>query len=144
VVLLLTIALAGNQQFVQTNITDNWSMGFISGPPNIDKIREKTYPTSIPTTLHLVLQAAGDIPDPFVKENYPTLKYLSDCNILFSVNFTVTPYAFALQHQRLVFEGVDTYSDVFLNGQKVLTTENAFIKYNANVKQVLKVGVNVL
>jgi hypothetical protein len=91
VILLLAIALAGNQQLVQTNITDNWSMGFVSGPANIDKIRTKTYPTSIPTTLHLVLQAAGDIPDPFVKENYPTLKYLSDCNINFSVNFTVTP-----------------------------------------------------
>jgi beta-mannosidase len=39
---------------------------------------------------------------------------------------------------------VDTYSDIFLNGQRVLITENAFIRYNANVKQVLKVGVNLL
>jgi beta-mannosidase len=97
-------------------------MGFLAGPSNIDKIRDKTYPTSIPTTLHLVLQNAGDIPDPFVKENYPTLKYLSDCNIRFSVNFTVDQSAFALKHQRLIFEGIDTYADVYLNGQKVLTT----------------------
>lgn len=100
--LLLACTLANNKQFFQTNIADNWVMSFVSGPPNIDPIKQKTYPTSIPTTLHLVLQNAGDIPDPFLKENYPTLKYLSDCNIKFAVNFTVGD-AFAMPHQRLVF-----------------------------------------
>ena len=71
-------------------------MTFKSGPSNIDRIKDKSYPTSIPTTLHLVLQAAGDIPDPFLKENYPTLKYLSDCNIQFAANFTVEPGVFGL------------------------------------------------
>ena len=31
-----------------------------------------------------------------------------------------------------------------MNGQKVLSTENAFVKYKTNVKQLLKKGVNLL
>jgi hypothetical protein len=89
ILVLLASTMAQNQPFVSTSITDNWVMSFLSGPNNIDKIREKTYPTSIPTTLHLVLENAGDIPNPFLKENYPTLKYVSDCSVKFSVNFTV-------------------------------------------------------
>jgi beta-mannosidase len=146
VALLLLLASVSTQEhpFVQTNIIDNWNVNILSGPNNIDKIKDKIYQVSIPTTLHLVLQDAGDIPNPFLKENYPTLKYVSDCNIAFSVNFTVDDTAFALDHHYLVFEGIDTYSDIFLNGQKILSTENAFVKYRANVKQLLKKGVNFL
>lgn len=143
-VLLLASVSAQGKQYFQTVIADNWSMNILSGPPNINPIKDKSYPTSIPTTLHLVLQNAGDIPDPFLKENYPTLKYLSDCNVRFATNFTVDDLVFAMEHQQLVFEGIDTYGDVFLNGQKVLSTENAFVKYKTNVKQLLKKGVNLL
>lgn len=143
-VLLLASVSAQGKQYFQTVITDNWSMSILSGPPNINPIKDKTYPTSIPTTLHLVLQNAGDIPDPFLKENYPTLKYLSDCNVRFATNFTVDDLAFGMEHQQLVLEGIDTYGDVFLNGQKVISTENAFVKYKTNVKQLLKKGVNLL
>ena len=102
-VLLLASVSAQGKQYFQTMIMDNWSMNLLSGPANINPIKDKTYPTSIPTTLHLVLQNAGDIPDPFLKENYPTLKYLSDCNVRFATNFTVDDLAFAMDHQQLVF-----------------------------------------
>ncbi len=56
--LLITIALC-QSQLISTNINDNWVMSILSGPSNIDKLKPKTYPTSIPTTAHLVLQAAN-------------------------------------------------------------------------------------
>lgn len=120
--LFISFTIAADKHFFQTNITDNWSMSILSGPNNIEKIKGKVYPTSIPTTLHLVLEAAGDIPNPYLKENYPTLKYVSDCNIKFNVNFNVDDSTFSMDHQQLVFEGIDTYSDIYLNEHKILTT----------------------
>jgi beta-galactosidase/beta-glucuronidase len=144
-VISFLIALAFCQsQLIRTDIKDNWVMSVLSGSTNIDKLKQKTYPTSIPTTAHLVLQAANDIPDPFLKENYPTLKYVSEINVLFATNFTISDEVFKLSHQQLVFDGIDTYSDIFLNGQKIISTENAFRVYKANVKSVLKQGTNHL
>lgn len=140
---LIALALC-QSQLVRTDINDNWIMSVLSGPPNVDKLKQKTYPTSIPTTAHLVLQAANDIPDPFLKENYPTLKYVSEINVLFATDFTVSDEAFKLSQQQLVFDGIDTYSDIFLNGQKILSTQNAFRVYKVNVKSVLKQGKNHL
>jgi beta-mannosidase len=44
----------------------------------------------------------------------------------------------------LVFEGIDTYSTVKLNSKEILKTQNAFVEYKANVKDLLKVGPNLL
>lgn len=50
----------------------------------------------------------------------------------------------ALENQHLVFEGIDTYADISLNGVHVASTENAFRKYVVNVKTHIKKGENQL
>ena len=62
----------------------------MSGPAIAQTLKSKTYQTSLPTTAHLDLLAAGDISDPFIKDNYPTVKWVSDCTFLYSLNFKVT------------------------------------------------------
>ncbi len=44
----------------------------------------------------------------------------------------------------LVFDGLDTIADVYLNGSKLGSTENMFIKYKFNITGKLKKGSNVL
>ena len=46
--------------------------------------------------------------------------------------------------QKLVFEGIDTYSEIKLNDKKILETANAFRQYFTYVQGLLKPGVNKL
>ena len=44
----------------------------------------------------------------------------------------------------LVFEGIDTLSDVYLNGVHIGSTQNMFMEYRFDVKNVIKKGKNSL
>ena len=44
----------------------------------------------------------------------------------------------------MTFEGIDTYSNITLNGEHILQTENAFRRYRVDVHNLLKEGDNVL
>jgi beta-mannosidase len=37
------------------------------------------------------------------------------------------------KHQYLIFEGLDTYADVYLNGERILSAENMFRRYELEV-----------
>lgn len=100
----------------------DWKMNIIRGPSITEDKKSKIYSTSIPTTVHLDLLAAGDIPDPFIKENYPTVKWVSDCDYLYSTNFNISDEVIKHPFQKLTFEGIDTYADITLNGKHILST----------------------
>lgn len=57
---------------------------------------------------------------------------------------TITDEIFNHDFQKLSFEGIDTYSEVFLNDKKILITENAFRKYSVYVSGLLRKGVNTI
>lgn len=44
----------------------------------------------------------------------------------------------------LLFEGLDTYCEIFLNGKRLGSTENMFIPHSFLVKEYLRVGINTL
>jgi beta-mannosidase len=45
---------------------------------------------------------------------------------------------------QLVFEGLDTYADVYLNGALLLKADNMFVGYTIPVKSQLRLGENLL
>lgn len=45
---------------------------------------------------------------------------------------------------QLIFEGLDTYADVYLNGSLLLKADNMFVGYTLPVKSVLRKGENHL
>lgn len=48
------------------------------------------------------------------------------------------------KNYRLVFNGLDTYADVELNGEKILSADNMFRRWPVDVSQKLKERGNVL
>ena len=44
----------------------------------------------------------------------------------------------------LIFNGLDTYADVWLNGEKILHSDNMFVRYEKEVKHLLKKRDNEL
>ena len=72
------------------------------------------------------------------------MKWVSECDYLYSTTFTLDDDVFKHQYHKLVFEGIDTYSSVSLNGKPILTTSNAFRQYAVQVGSMLKQGENKL
>src|SRR6202007_330011 len=50
----------------------------------------------------------------------------------------------SLEHIDLVFEGLDTFADVYLNDKQILHADNMFRSWRVPVKNGLKTGVNTL
>ena len=58
-----------------------------------------------------------------------------------SVSTLVDPVIVGQQGVFLVLHGVDTVTDVFLNGIHLATTDNMFVRYKFNVRYLLKVNI---
>ncbi len=100
-------------------------------------------PVAIPGYVHLALEKQGIIPSMFWRKNTEQCQWVEDVEWTFSKEFDISS-DINISRAELRFGGIDTYSDVYLNGEKILTTDNMFVPYKVNVSSALKVGTNVL
>jgi len=81
----------------------------------------------------------GIIKGLYYRDNSKDYEWLENNNYTYSRQFTVDkaePNAF------IEFDGLDTYSTVYLNGKEIGKSDNMFISYAFNVDGILKEGVN--
>jgi len=76
--------------------------------------------------------------------NEHDLQWIDKVDWEYKTTFLVEKTILKKDKIELDFKGLDTYADVFVNGKKVLVTDNMFREWQANVKKVLKVGENEL
>lgn len=119
-------------------------MAIVSGPKEAERLLNQEFDITVPSTIHLNLEQHKEIPDPFYGENIKQLAWISSCSVNFQTNLIVTEDKLKYSRARLIFEGIDTYADIFLNGEKLGETKNAFLKYEYEVHKILKVGNNNL
>lgn len=95
----------------------------------------------VPGNLELDLQRAGLIDDPFVGMNVVGLRKFESCHVWYWRRFDAKdrPGHDAL----LVFEGIDCLADVFLNGERVGSSDNMLVEHIFDVTGKL-VGDNEL
>lgn len=70
-------------------------------------------------SIHLDLLAAKLIPDPFIGQNEANLQWIHDKTWVYTTTFETTA-ASQDEHLDLVFDGLDTFGTVKLNGEKIL------------------------
>ena len=58
----------------------------------------------------------------------------------YRTSFTVTMEQLERDDAQLIFEGLDTYADVYLNGSLLLKSDNMFVGYSLPVKPQLRLG----
>ncbi|QGH36622.1 glycoside hydrolase family 2 protein [Gracilibacillus salitolerans] len=99
---------------------------------------------TVPGCVHTDLLKHEMIPDPFVGENELDLQWVDKQD--WEYKTTISLSAEWLQEERveLIFEGLDTYADVYVNGEKVLQADNMFRSWKVDVKSYLKIGENQL
>jgi len=99
---------------------------------------------TVPGTVHLDLMAHKIIPDPFKDENEKKVQWIENEDWDYQTNFKVSSKELENQNINLIFYGLDTFSEIYLNGKLLKETDNMFRKWEIPVKTYLKVGDNVL
>jgi beta-mannosidase len=109
----------------------------------------KNYPATVPGTIHNDLIDNGIIDDPFYRNNENSVQWISDKVWIYTTRFdkgNISLY----ENGALVFDGLDTYADVYINGQQLQAedgtqqTNNMFRQWRFTLPKNLKETDNIL
>jgi len=98
----------------------------------------------VPGTIHTDLLENNLISDPFYACNEKDLQWIETKDWEYKTVFQAEENMLKNEHVELVFEGLDTYAKVYLNDSLVITADNMFCRWKADVKEYLKSGDNDL
>ena len=98
----------------------------------------------IPSIVQADLYKNGLIPHPYLGKVEQDLQWIPQHIWDYSLKFDVDNKVFEKDNIDLIFNGLDTYADVWLNGEKILHSDNMFVKYQKEVKNLLKKHNNEL
>ena len=98
----------------------------------------------VPSVVQQSLYENGVIPHPYLGTVENQLLWISDHPWDYSLHFDVDKEMLEKQNVELVFEGLDTYAEVKLNGEKLFFADNQFRVWKHEVKDLLKKKANLL
>jgi beta-mannosidase len=99
---------------------------------------------TVPGTVHTDLFANKLIPDPYVGAPEAALQWIGLADWEYRTSFDAPRAALDNPRSDLVFEGLDTYAEVWLNGDKLLSADNAFRTWRVPVQGKLRAKGNEL
>jgi beta-mannosidase len=142
------VAFTGYPAHSQTNIRSNGAakikLAVQTGWEFRAAGKESWYPAVVPGCVHTDLLKNKLIADPFYRDNEQKLQWIGKTDWEYRTTFNVTAEIFARDQIELVFEGLDTYANVFLNDESLLSADNMFRTWRADCKRLLKRGANTL
>jgi beta-mannosidase len=103
---------------------------------------EAQLPAAVPGHVQHDLWRAGLMPDPLIGLNARSYAELEGRDWWYRKIFVSARAPGGVQE--LVFEGLDAYADVWVNGRHLGRTDNAHLRYRFDVSDVLTMGTNVL
>ncbi len=106
--------------------------------------KEQWYDAEVPGSVQRDLVRHGVLPDPFYGTNEEKVQWVEDENWDFRKTFNVTADQLHYGDALLQLEGLDTHADVFLNGSRILRSENMFVGHEVSVRHLLQEGENKL
>lgn len=126
----------------KTKLNKNWKFS-LSGnnilPLQLKKKGIKNnqlLPATVPGTIHTDLINNKLIDDPYFSDNEVTMNWISECDWVYQTEFNFKKKSDS--DIDLIFEGLDTICDIYLNNKKLGSTDNMFLTYKYNVKNILK------
>ncbi len=106
--------------------------------------KDKWYPATVPGCVHTDLLNNKLIEDPFYRDNEQRLQWIGKTEWEYQTTFEIAPDVLRHANIDLVFEGLDTYANVFLNDESLLNTDNMFRTWRTDARRLLKPGANRL
>ena len=124
--------------FYEENFKLPKNMEYISSE-ELEKSKFNTVPATVPGNFEIDLEKAGIIDDIFFGTNPIEAQKRENYHLWYSKEFEFD----GEDEYELVFEGVDTFSDIYLNGQLIGSTDNMFIAHKFAASGLIK-GKNEL
>lgn len=104
----------------------------------------KRYPAKVPGVVHTDLMANGIIDDPYFGLNERNVQWIDKEDWVYEKRFIPTEEIMSNDNIEIVFDGLDTYADVFFNDVKIIAADNMFRTWRADVRPYIKSGENLL
>ncbi len=137
--LILFVWLTGcqnNENNISFLIDNNWSFKAVD-----DSI---WLPAKVPGYVHTDLLNNNIIEDPYYRLNEHELQWIDKKDWEYSTTFNIDNEILNRDVVELIFKGLDTYANVYLNDQLILEADNMFINHKVSCKDFLKAGNNRL
>ena len=132
------------------SLNGKWNLEFwpqegeaVTDPSEVAALETTKLSATVPGNVELDLLAAGMIKDPQVGNNIYDLRPYEFCQWMYSKSFQAPELS---EGQRLIldFEGIDCLGDIFLNGERVGSAENAMIAHKYDITSKVRKGENNL
>ena len=125
-----------NQNNETVEISENWTF-----KNNLDSVWLEA---SVPGDVHTDLLKNGLIEDPFYRLNEHDLQWIDKTDWEYKTEFNLSKKNINSHSLSLDFQGIDTYSSIYLNDSLIVTTDNMFIGKTVDIKKFAKLGKNKL
>ena len=109
-------------------------------PENIS-FPDRGIDVKIPGDIYMHLIDANLIDGPFFADNELGLTWIAQCAWEYTTDFDIEKTS---NIDTLVFDGLDTIADIYLNGNYISQVENMFVRYSIAVNENLQPGTNSL
>jgi beta-mannosidase len=134
-VILLVLALStlsdyANAQYGAYQMLHHWSFR----PADSD---QSWGFSEAPSNLHIDLLRLDSIPEPFFSDHEEQLQWISDKDWIYEHRLPIPDAVLLQEHAELVFEGLDGYAEVYINGQLVLEANNQFRSWRIPINDFL-------
>jgi len=127
-------------------LNNNWRFRLLAGDAQTHAQAQSVHwhSAQIPGAVHTDLLAHGLIHDMHVGMPEAGLQWIGVSDWEYETRFNIDAATLARRHAELVFEGLDTFAEVSLNGQDILRADNYFRTWRVAVKEYLRSGENTL
>ena len=98
----------------------------------------------VPGTVHTDLLRNDLIPEPYYRVNERYAQWVDKCDWEYNHTFTVSEADALAQELTMRFNGLDTFAEVTLNGEKILISDNMFRIWDVNVTNKIQAGENTI
>lgn len=119
------MSLDGQWEFQEAG-AENWQVGTVPGCVQMDLLQ------------------LGKLPDPFYGMNEIEMHRIENKAWVYRKVFTLSPQDIEQDAIELVFEGVDTLADIYLNDNLLGRVENMFIPHRFDVSELAEEGDNII
>ncbi|HUA80751.1 MAG TPA: glycoside hydrolase family 2 protein [Dyella sp.] len=145
---LLLLPLASYKVSAQTvqTLDSGWHFRLMQGDAQANAHHDAVawHMATVPGTVQTDLMAAKLLPDPYYRDNEARVQWVGLADWQYQTTFTVDKATLSRDHVDLVFDGLDTFADVYLNGTKLIAADNMFRAWRVPVKSALHAGSNTL
>ncbi len=104
-------------------------------------IKKFDFPGNVPGCVHTDLVGKQIPEDIFYRNNPDECQWIEDCDWRYTKKFTLNEIP---AKANLIFDGLDTYADIYLNNTFIGSVDNMFISHSFDVAALLNKGDNII